>query len=59
MEKEQLAVIVLNILEKGSFDDWYTKEFTDYITGEENAPTKAGILKELEWQLARELCKVN
>ena len=28
------------------------------ITGEENALTKADMLKELEWQLARELCRV-
>jgi hypothetical protein len=55
MNKEHLAEIILNILEKQSFEHWYSNEFQDYITGEENAPTKAEILKELEWQAAREL----
>lgn len=55
MNKEQLADIILNILTKQSFKDWYDNEFEDYITGEENAPTKADILKELQWQVSREL----
>jgi len=58
MKKEQLAKIFLNILEKQSFEHWYSGDFQDYITGEENALTKADMLKELEWQLARELCRV-
>ena len=61
MNKEQLAKIILNILEKQSFERWYNNDFLDYITGEENAPTKAEILKELEWHVAREfeLCRVS
>ena len=55
MNKEQLAVMILNILTKQSFEHWHSNHFQDYITGEENAPTKAEILKELEWQVAREL----
>jgi hypothetical protein len=55
MNKEQLAQIILNILEKQSFEHWYDNHFQDYITGEENAPPKAEILKELEWQVGREL----
>jgi hypothetical protein len=55
MNKEQLAEIILNILEKQSFEHWYNNEFQDYITGEEAAPTKAEILKELEWHVSREL----
>ena len=55
MNKEQLAQIILNIIEKQSFEHWYDNHFQDYITGEENAPTKAEILKELEWHAAREL----
>lgn len=59
MNKEQLAEILLNILEKQSFENWYNNEFQDYITGEEDAPTQAEILKELEWQAARELQRVK
>ena len=55
MNKQQLAQIILNILEKQSFEHWHSNDFQDYITGEENAPTKAEILKELEWQVGREL----
>jgi hypothetical protein len=40
---------------KQSFERWHSTQFQDYITGEENAPSKAEILKELEWQVAREL----
>jgi hypothetical protein len=53
--KQQLAEIFFNILEKQSFDHWHSNHFQDYITGEENAPSKAEILKELEWQVGREL----
>ena len=53
--KEQLAQIFFNILEKQSFEHWHSNHFQDYITGEENAPSKAEILKELEWQVSREL----
>ena len=53
--KQQLAEIFFNILEKQSFEHWHSNHFQDYITGEENAPSKAEILKELEWQVGREL----
>jgi len=56
MNKEQIAQIILNILEKQSFECWYEREFQDYITGDSpGTPTKAEILKELEWHVAREL----
>jgi hypothetical protein len=55
MDKKQIAEIILNILQKQSFEHWHDNHFQDYITGEENAPTKEDILKELEWQVAREL----
>ena len=55
MNKEQLAVMILDILMKQSFEHWYSNQLQDYITGEENAPSKAEILKELEWQVARQL----
>ena len=54
-QKERLAVMILNILTGRSFEHWYSNHFQDYITGEENAPSKAEILKELERQVAREL----
>ena len=47
--------MILNILEKQSFEHWHSNHFQDYITGEENAPSKAEILKELECQVGREL----
>jgi len=55
MTKHQLAQILFNILQKQSFENWYSNEFQDYITGEENAPSKTDVLKELEWQVSREL----
>jgi hypothetical protein len=55
MNKEQLAELILDILMKQSFERWHSTQFQDYITGEENAPSKAEILKELEWQVGREL----
>ena len=47
--------MILDILMKQSFEHWYSNQLQDYITGEENAPSKAEILKELEWQVARQL----
>lgn len=55
MNKDQLADIFLNILTKQSFASWYESDFEDYITSEDNAPTKEDILKELKWHLSREL----
>ena len=55
MNKERIAEIILNILEKQSFEHWHNNDFQDYITGEENAPTKAEILKELQWHVSREM----
>ena len=55
MNKAQLAEIILNILEKQSFKDWYEREFEDYIVGEGGAPSKQQILNELERQISREL----
>jgi hypothetical protein len=55
MYKKQIAQIILNILEKQSFEHWHDNPFQDYINGEENAPTKEDVLKELEWQVGREL----
>lgn len=45
----------LNILEKQTFESWYERDFQDYITGEENAPSENQILKELEDQISREI----
>jgi hypothetical protein len=55
MSKEQLAETILNILEQQSFKNWLENDFEDYITGEENAPTKEQILKDLQWYLPSEL----
>ena len=55
MNKAQLAQIILNILEKQSFEHWYNNEFQDYINGVGVFPTKAETLKELEWHVSREL----
>ena len=55
MNKKQLAKMFLNILEKQTFESWYERDFQDYITGEENAPSENQILKELEDQIGREM----
>ena len=55
MNKEQLAKILLDILQQQSFKNWLDNDFEDYITGEEDAPTKEAILKDLQWYLPSEL----
>lgn len=55
MNKEQLAKMFLDILEQQSFKNWLEKDFEDYITGEEGAPTKEQILKDLQWYLPSKL----
>jgi hypothetical protein len=55
VNKEQLAKILLNILQQQSFKNWLDKDFEDYITGEEDAPTKEQILKDLQWYLPSDL----
>lgn len=55
MNKKQLAKMFLSILEKQTFESWYERDFQDYITGEENAPSENQILKELEDQISREI----
>ena len=32
----------------GSFDRWYTKDFTDFIEGEEDAPSQEEIMNEIK-----------
>ena len=55
MNKEQLAKILLNILQQQSFKNWLDNDFEDYVTGEEDAPTKEQILKDLQWYLPSDL----
>ena len=55
MNKEQLAEIILNVLQKSNFKEWIDTVLEDYITGEENALTKEQILKDLQWYLPSEL----
>jgi len=55
MNKEQIAQILLNVLANGQFDSWHKREFEDYITGEDYAPPKSQILKELEFFIKREI----
>jgi hypothetical protein len=53
--KEQIAQIFLNILEQQSFKSWLDSDFEDYITGEQDAPTKEQIIKAIQWYLPSEL----
>jgi hypothetical protein len=55
MKKEQLAQMIHSLLMNGQFDSWYKREFEDYVTGEENAPTYFQIIKELEFFVQREI----
>ena len=55
MNKEHLAKILLNILQQQSFKNWLDNDFEDYITGEEDAPTKEAILKDLQWYIPSDL----
>ena len=55
MNKEQLAKLLLNILEQQSFKNWLDNDFEDYVAGEEDAPTREAILKDLQWYLPSEL----
>ncbi len=40
--------ILLNILMTQSFADWYDKEFIDFVTGEEDAPSGVEVLNTLQ-----------
>jgi hypothetical protein len=55
MNTTQIAEILHNVLSNGQFDSWHKREFEDYIAGEDNAPTKTQILKELEFFISREI----
>ena len=55
MNKEHLAELLLNILQQQSFKNWLDNDFEDYVTGEEDAPTKEAILKDLQWYLPSDL----
>ena len=55
MNTEKIAQILHDVLANGQFDSWHKREFEDYITGEDNAPTKEQILKELEFFISREI----
>ena len=50
----KIAQILHDVLSNGQFDSWHKREFEDYITGEEDAPTKTQVLKELEFFISRE-----
>jgi hypothetical protein len=51
MNKEQLAQHILDILQQQSFKRWLDNDFEDYINGEEDAPTKEQLLKDIQWYL--------
>jgi hypothetical protein len=55
VNKEQIAEILLNIISKQSFASWHESEFEDYIQGDENAPTRARILSELQRLVSHEI----
>ena len=58
MNKEQvpqIAQLLHNVLVNGQFDSWHKREFEDYVTGEDYAPTKTQVLKELEFFIEREI----
>lgn len=55
MNTKEIAEILHNVLANGQFDSWHKREFEDYIAGEDNAPTKTQILKELEFFIQREI----
>ena len=59
MNTKQIAEILHNILANGQFDSWHKREFEDYITGEDKAPTKTQVLKELEFFIEREIPRVS
>ena len=58
MNKEQIAEILHNVLSNGQFDSWHKREFEDYIAGEDYAPTKAQVLKELQLFIEREISRI-
>ena len=55
MNTEKIAQILHDVLVNGQFDSWHKREFEDYIAGEDNAPTKEQVLKELEFFISREI----
>ena len=43
----QIDQHILDILMTAEFEAWHDNEFDDYVKGEEGAPTKDGILKQI------------
>jgi hypothetical protein len=50
----KIAEILHGVLMTGQFDSWYKREFEDYVSGEEDAPTYFQVIKELEYFIERE-----
>ena len=50
MNKREIAIRILNTLEKQRFSDWYNDggDFDRYITCDDPAPTKEQILENIE-----------
>jgi hypothetical protein len=48
LNNKEIAEIILDIIQKQSFANWYESEFEDYITGEDESITKEQIVSQLE-----------
>ncbi len=50
---EQIAEILFNVISTQPFVSWYQSKFEDFVTGEENAPSKDQLLLDLQRLISR------
>jgi hypothetical protein len=53
LESSQIAEIFHKIITTQEFASWYTREFEDYVQGEENAPSREQIISKLQGLISR------
>ena len=50
---EQIAEILFNVISTQPFVSWYQSKFEDFVTGEEDAPSKDQLLLDLQKLISR------
>ena len=53
MGNEQIAEILFNVISTQPFVSWYQSKFEDFVTGEEDAPSKDQLLLDLQKLISR------
>ena len=48
MNTDQIAELFFTVIATQTFDSFYKNEFEDFVTGEDNSPTKSQIVDKLK-----------